>query len=271
MPVMKFATVGGITLHYNTDEGSQGHLPLAFVNSLGTDLRIWDGVIAHLSGSHPLVRHDLRGHGLSDAPPGPYTIADHAEDLVGLLDYLQIDEVVLVGISVGGMIALDTAARYPNRVKALVLCNTAAKIGTAEYWDERIQALQEQGMEQMAQSIVPRWFASQYPEQRPGDYQGYLNMFSRMPLAGYTATCAALGAADLRPSLPNIGCKALVLGGAQDLSTPPELVRGLAQDLPEARFALIKNAGHLTCSEQPQAVAAHIDNFSGNFEISGEM
>lgn len=261
MPVMSFAAVGGITLHYNTLEGSPAHLPLAFVNSLGTDLRIWDRVIAHLSSPHPLIRHDLRGHGLSDAPPGPYTIAHHADDLVGLLDILAVDRAVLIGISVGGMIALDTAARYPQKVKALVLCDTAARIGTPDYWDDRIQTLKERGMEQMAETIVSRWFAPQFPAQHPGDYQGYLNMFSRMPLSGYTATCAALGAADLRASVASIKARTLVLGGAQDLSTAPELVRGLAESLPDARFELIENAGHLTCSEQPQTVAAHIDRF----------
>jgi 3-oxoadipate enol-lactonase len=260
MSEMKFATVGEITLHYTRD-GTQSGMPLVFINSLGTDLRIWDQLVPHFVAHFPVVRYDMRGHGLSDAPPAPYTIRDHANDLAGLLAYLQVNEVILIGISVGGMIALDYAVHHPQTVEALILSDTAAKIGTAAYWNERIDAIRERGMTQMADVILPRWFAPQFAEQRPADYQGYHNMLARTPLAGYTGTCAAIRDADLREQVGAIQAPALVLCGAEDGATSPDLVHGLAQALPHGRFQLVEAAGHLPCVEQPAAMAAKMNRF----------
>lgn len=260
MSKMEFATVDGITLHY-TFEGSKTEIPLVFINSLGTDLRIWEKVISYLAGRFAIVRYDKRGHGLSDCPPGPYSIGDHAGDLASLLTYLAVENVILIGISVGGMIALDYAARNPQRVPALVLSDTAAQIGTAAYWNERIDAIEANGMDHLAPTILSRWFAPDFAARRPADYQGYFNMLTRMPVVGYTGTCAAVRDADLRQQAATLQAKTLVLCGAEDSATPPDLVRGLADTLPDARFEVIEKAGHLPCIEQPEAMAAEIDRF----------
>jgi len=260
MAGMKFATVGQVTLHYSR-EGSNTGVPLVFINSLGTDLRIWDQLISSFSGRLPIIRYDKRGHGLSDCPPGPYSIGDLSNDLINLLAYLEIDQIVLVGISVGGMIALDLAIRQPERIQALVLSDTAAKIGTTAYWKERIDAIQARGMDSMAEVILSRWFVPEFSAQRPADYQGYRNMLTRMPVAGYSGTCAAIRDADLRAAVGTIQVKTLVLCGAEDSATSPELVRGLADALPDGRFEVIEKAGHLPCVEQPEAMAAKIDRF----------
>ncbi len=142
---MTVATINDITLHYQT-VGS-GSVPLVFINSLGTNLHIWDEVAAHFPYT---VRYDKRGHGLSDAPPVPYTMRDHSDDLRGLLDHLHIERAILAGTSVGGMIALDFAAQFPLRVAAMVLCDTADKIGNADGWNARIETLREKGLEALA-------------------------------------------------------------------------------------------------------------------------
>lgn len=260
---MEFVATKALVLHVSRSS-SGGGAPLVFLNSLGSDLRIWDGVVERLEKSdanHAMLRYDKRGHGLSDCPAGPYSIADHADDLLALLDALAIPRAVLVGISVGGLIALQIASREPERVGALVLCDTAAKIGTKESWNERITLIRQQGMAEAATGIAKRWFASGYPAQRPAEYRGYLNMLSRTPAEGYIGTCHALRDADLREQMAQILAPSLVLCGSEDISTPPELVRGLAQSLPDARFELLEAAGHLPCVEQPERLAQLIGGF----------
>lgn len=257
---MNFVSINGITLHYRLD-GFKDGLPLLFINSLGCDLRIWDKVIPHLADHFALIRYDKRGHGLSDCPPGPYTIRDHANDLAGLLAYLQVERAILVGISVGGMVALDYAVSHPDNLSALVLSDTGAKIGTADFWNQRVETIRKNGLDNMAETILTRWFAPAFAAEHPADYRGYHNMLTRMPVAGYIATCQALRDADLRESAKTITAKTLILAGSEDLATPPHLGRRLAKTLPDAHFELIEQAAHLPCIEQPAAMAAKMIEF----------
>ena len=257
---MQFTTLEGVTLHF-AREGQGQATPLVFINSLGSDYRIWDDAVELLASDYPLLRYDKRGHGLSDCPPGPYIIRDHSADLLALLDHSRIHQAVLIGVSVGGMIALDITARHPERVKGLVLCDTGAKIGTPEFWEARIAAIREHGLSEVATTVLQRWFAPSFAEAHPAAYQGYYNMLSRTPEEGYIATCQAIRDADLRPTLKDIHAKTLIMCGAEDASTPPELGRELAQALPNARFDLIQNAGHLPSIEQPTVLAAKIKAF----------
>jgi 3-oxoadipate enol-lactonase len=257
---MNFMIRNGLTTHYVL-EGAREGIPLVFINALGTDLRIWDGVVPHLTDRHPVLRFDKRGHGLSDCPPAPYLLHDFSTDLLGLLDQLDISQAFIVGISVGGMIALDFAASWPGRVQALVLCDTAPVIGTADLWNDRINKLRAEGMQSMAEAILARWFAPTFKEKSPADYQGYYNMLTRMPVEGYTGTCEALRDADLTQATRTIKAHTLILCGTEDVSTPPGLVRGLAELIPDAKFQEIHGAGHSTCIEQPDAVAEQIEQF----------
>jgi 3-oxoadipate enol-lactonase len=248
---MNFARANGITLHL-LEEGIEENLPLVFVNSLGTDLRLWDSVARYFTDDFRVIRYDKRGHGLSDCPPAPYSIRDHAEDLAGLLDALRLSHAILVGISVGGMIALDFAARYPERVKALVLCDTGAKIGTVESWNARIQAVQRGGMESIADGVLARWFMPPFAKTYPAQVQGFRNMLTRTPAEGYIGTCVALRDAELSEAAKAVRAKTLVLCGSHDVATPPELTRGLLDVLPDARHAELPDAAHLPCVEQPE-------------------
>jgi 3-oxoadipate enol-lactonase len=257
---MKFAYINGSTTAYDFT-GSPEDPCLVFINSLGTDLRIWDDVIPNLNDRFYVVRYDKRGHGLSDVPSGPYTIDLFTADLVRLLDYLNVSKAVLVGMSVGGLIAMNTAVQYPQRVETLILCDTLAKFGTADYWTDRIEALQNGGMEPMTETILSRWFAPDFRDRRPVDYQGYANMLNRCPLDGYIATCAALADADIRNRIAEITVPTLVLCGSEDAATPPETVRQLAQAMPNAQFAVIKGAGHTPSVEQPEQFAETVIAF----------
>ncbi|MDQ0304968.1 3-oxoadipate enol-lactonase [Ancylobacter polymorphus] len=249
---MAFARIGDQLLHYRLDGPAEARV-LVFANSLGTDLRIWDAVAAGLDGRYRLLTYDKRGHGLSGAPPGPYPLDAHTGDLIGLLDQLGIERFGLVGISVGGMIAQALAARAPERVEALVLADTAARIGTPEMWNARIAAVEAGGLGAIADAVMQRWFSPSFIAERPVELDGWRNLLLRTPVEGYAGTCAAIRDADLSAAVATIARRTLVVAGADDQSTPPALVAATAALLPDGAFVTIPGAGHLPPIEQPAA------------------
>lgn len=257
---MAFARINGIVLHHEL-RGPTGRPVLAFSNSLGTDFRIWNKVATLLEDDFRLLFYDKRGHGLSEAPPQPYAMADHVNDFAALLDYLGIAQAVVIGVSVGGMIAQGIAAARPELVRGLVLSNTAHKIGTAEMWNGRIKAVNKQGIASIAESILQRWFTPAYCTPENPDYVGYLSMLTRQSADGYAGTCAALRDADLTNSAKALTVPVLCIAGDQDGSTPPDLVRELAALINGARLEIIENTGHLPCIEQPERTAELIRSF----------
>ena len=262
-----FLRIGDVVLHSRFAGRALGPA-LVFSNSLGTDHRIWDEVVGLLGERYRILLYDKRGHGLSEAPAAPYAMDQHADDLIGLLDHFGIARVAVVGLSVGGMIAQRVAVRVPERVAALALCDTAAKIGSAEMWNQRIAALEAGGLESIADAVLGRWFTAHYQETRPDAMAGWRAMLTRQTLQGYAGTCAAIRDCDLTADAPAISVPTLALAGEADLSTPPDLVRATAALIPGARFELIRRSGHLPCIEQPEALA---DALARHFEEAGHV
>jgi 3-oxoadipate enol-lactonase len=257
---MTFFKLGDNVHHYLT-EGTREKPALVFANSLGSDLRIWDGVVSRMGGSFHSVRYDKRGHGLSDAPKPPYRIEELARDLFGLLDMLAIKEAVICGISVGGLIAQAMALNYPERVRGLILCDTGARIGSVESWEQRIAMVRGGGLQSIEAVTMERWFSKGFRARCPADVRGYANMLLTTNVDGYIGTCCALRDADFHRDVTRLKQPALVLSGAEDIATPPELGRELAGLIPGAQFSTIDDAGHLPCIEQPDAVAERIIKF----------
>jgi 3-oxoadipate enol-lactonase len=255
---MTFTRANGIVLHHQV-LGPADAPALVFANSLGCDLRIWQQVVPSFTDRYHVVLYDKRGHGLSDVPPAPYTIDDHANDLLALLDSLKIEAAAIVGLSVGGMIAQRIAVKAPARTRALVLCDTAARIGTAESWADRVAAVEASGLESIADGVMQRWFTPTFRQIRPDEWTGWRNMLVRCPAHGYVGTCAAISDADLTADAAQITVPTLCIVGDQDGSTPPDLVRQTADLIPGARFEIIPEAGHIPCIEQPGKTAKLID------------
>ncbi|HNB53748.1 MAG TPA: 3-oxoadipate enol-lactonase [Anaerolineales bacterium] len=263
---MKFVTLNGTTLHYQWDGDPHG-TPLVLIHSLGTDLRIWDDLIPHLDPAPRVLRFDLRGHGLSADPADELPLSVFSSDVVALLDHFGIAQATILGLSIGGLIALDFALRYPARVNALLLSDTAAKIGTAELWQTRMDTLRTHGMAHLVDAILPRWFAPDFATRHPAPYEGAHTLFVRNSVLGYTAACAALRDGDLRADVSQITVPALILCGSEDAATPPSVVQTLADALPNARFALIPDAGHTPPIEQPMRMAEAINDFLSKINV----
>jgi 3-oxoadipate enol-lactonase len=258
---MAFARIKGRLVHWR-EQGPRAAPCVVLVNSLGTDLRIWDEVASALSSDWRVIVYDKRGHGLSDVPPGPYSIAELSDDLLALVDHLGIERFALVGLSIGGMIGQDLAARVPQRLSALVLADTAPKIGAPESWNERIRIIERGGLGELADSVMERWFTPGFRTAQPDQVSGWRNAFVNLPADGYIATCEALREADLTDRIGQISAPTLVVVGELDLATSPELVAAMAQGISGARFELIGDCGHIPPIEQPERllklVAEHL-------------
>lgn len=266
---MPFARIGEVVLHYRLTGDPSRQKVIAFANSLGTDFRIWDDVVAGLSRDYACLQYDKRGHGLSDAPDAPYTMSALVGDLDGLLDHLGIEEAIVCGDSVGGMIAQGLAGTRPESVQALILCDTGHKIGTAPMWNDRIHAVESRGISAISDNILERWFSKAYRTGDSADFAGYRNMLIRTTIAGYVGTCSALRDADLTEVAKRIACPTLCIVGDQDGSTPPALVKSMAALIPDAQYHEVADAGHLPCIEQPAALEARIRQFLGNAGLAG--
>jgi 3-oxoadipate enol-lactonase len=262
---MAFVRANGGVVHY-ADEGPRDGVPIVFINSLGTDFRIWDPVAKPLAQTTRIIRHDKRGHGLSELRPGAASIADFAADLIDLLDKLNVRKAAIVGLSIGGMIAQELCRLRPDLVAALVLCDTGHRIGGAEFWAARISAVERDGLESIADGVMERWFTKLYHQDCAAALSGWRAMLTRTPLAGYVNACGAIRDADLTQSARAIRAPTLCVVGDEDGSTPVALVRELAGLIPGAKFEIIAGAGHIPCIEKPGIlrglIEAHLKEFS---------
>jgi 3-oxoadipate enol-lactonase len=264
---MSFARLNGGVVHYR-DEGPRDGRAIVFTNALGSDLRIWDDVAGILSPDFRVVRYDKRGHGLSEPGPDRCDMTDYARDLASLLDTLGVARATVVGLSIGGLIAQELYRQRPELFAALVLSDTAAKIGTDESWDARIAEIERGGIDAIADSILKRWFTADFRANRSDELAGWRAMLTRTPKQGYLAACWALKRADLRPDAGTIRTATLCLVGEADGSTPVPLVRETAGLIEGARFEIIQGAGHVPNIEKPEVFAAlvarHVEETTAN-------
>jgi len=253
-------TLNNINLHYR-DEGPVDGTPVLFINSLGTDFRLWDQILPLLPEGLRLIRYDKRGHGLSSGPKAPYFMGDLVADAAALLDALKVKQAIVVGLSIGGMIAQGLAAERPDLVRAAVLSNTGAKIATPAIWQERIEACRKGGVEALADGTMTRWFSPTFHRDRAAEMQLWRTMMTRTSLEGYLGCSAAIAETDLYDSTARLRLPVLGIAGSADGSTPPDLVRETTELVPGSQFELIHGAGHLPCVETPERYAGILRGF----------
>jgi 3-oxoadipate enol-lactonase len=245
---MPFVRLGKARINYLL-EGPAGAPVLVFSNSLGTNYAMWDGQAIELQKKFRILRYDTRGHGESAVTPGPYSIEMLAKDALSLLDELRLDRVNFCGLSMGGMIGMWLGANAPHRLNKLVLSNTAAKIGTVETWNSRIEAVRKGGMKAIASAVIERWFTSEFRKKDPAAVASTLKVLEQINPEGYAACSAAVRDFDYRDQLGRIRVPTQVISGTHDPATPPADGRYLADQIPGARFAEL-NAAHLSNIEE---------------------
>jgi 3-oxoadipate enol-lactonase len=250
----------GIATHYELSGPSEAPVVL-LSNSLGTPLEMWDPQIPALAQRYRVLRYDSRGHGRSDAPEGPYTTDVLADDAVGLLDALGIEQAHFCGLSMGGMVGQMLGAKHGERLRSLTLCSTACHMPPRELWEERIRTVRAAGMAALADAVVERWFTEAFRAQPSIAVEGIRQMLLETPPQGYTACCAAIRDMDLRETIRAIRVPTLVIVGAQDPATPPEKAEEIRARVPGAHLEVIPDAAHLLNIEQDVAFDATLIGF----------
>jgi 3-oxoadipate enol-lactonase len=240
--------------------GLSGSVPMVLSNSLGTNHSLWEFQVAAFSRQRAVWRYDTRGHGDSDQPPGEYSIDRLGQDLVAVIDATGLERVDLCGVSIGGMTALWVALHAPDRVRRVVLANTAAQIGDVSMWSTRIKTVRTEGLGALADATMMRWFTPEFRAAQPEIVATFHSTIARSDADGYAGCCAALRDADLRDLVPQVACPALVVTGRHDPATPPAQGRWLAEQIPGARLVEL-DAAHLSNVERADEFNAAVLEF----------
>lgn len=256
---MSIISVNDLHMRYELD-GQENGLVLVLVNSIATDLSVWDEVVSALQNTFRIVRYDMRGQGGTTATDGPYSIEMLGNDLVGLLDALGLDKVSICGLSLGAMTGMWFATHYPERIERLVLCNTAARVGPPESWDARAAAVSERGMQAIRPAVLERWLSADFVRAGGARIDRLLDMALHSPAAGYIGACAAIRDMDQRESIKGITVPTLVVAGGEDAATPVADARYIADVIPGAIFTELPG-GHLSNVEQPARLGTAIRGF----------
>ncbi len=232
---------------------------LVLSHALGTDLTIWDGVVALLQDRTRILTYDHRGHGASDVPAPPYAMGALIRDLERLMDHIGLKDAVVVGVSLGGLVAQGLAIKRPDLVRALVLSNTAARIGTPALWHRRIDEVRQTGLDSYAEGAMQRILGLRY---QTHPHHAYLHdLLTRTDPDGWTGCAAAIAGTDFYTTTASLRLPSLAIAGANDSTTPADLVRETAELIPGHRFALMRGAGHLPMVEKPAEYAAILETF----------
>jgi 3-oxoadipate enol-lactonase len=255
---MAFVDIGGLRTHYALT-GDTGPV-LLLSNSLGTDFSMWNPQLADLERNFRVLRYDTRGHGETSVTPGDYTIEQLGRDVIGLLDSLRIERAHFCGLSMGGMVGIWLGIHAPERLHRLVLCNTAARIGTREMWDGRIATARRDGMKPAAAIVIPRWFTPEFRALFPEKVAWAQRMLENSPPEGYAGCCAAIRDMDQRAALPQIKVPTLVVYGGSDSVIPLPDAHFLTQQIPGAVEVELA-AAHLSNVEQADAFTRAVSSF----------
>jgi 3-oxoadipate enol-lactonase/4-carboxymuconolactone decarboxylase len=245
-------------------EGPDGAPVVMFASSLGTTLEMWDPQAAALATRYRVLRFDLRGHGHSPVPPGPYSVGELTDDALALLDRLGIDRVSFCGLSLGGAVGMTLAVRAPERLERLVLCCTALEFAPPEQWRERAATVRAEGMDAVAPAGMKRWFTETADPELVARFDA---MLRGQPVDGYAACCEAVATFNARGTLGDVRLPTLTIAGDDDPVTPPAKLDAIRAEIPGARAHVVAGARHMANSERPadftRVLTAFLDEDEG--------
>ncbi|MFB3819679.1 MAG: 3-oxoadipate enol-lactonase [Candidatus Methylomirabilales bacterium] len=247
-------TVNGIGVKY-TLNGPASAPVVTLGHSLATSLSMWEPQVQALADRFRVLRYDARGHGGTDAPPGPYSLELLAEDASALLRALGVDRTHFVGLSLGGMIGQQLALSHPEQIRSLVLCDTASRMSpeARATWDDRIRTTERQGMEAHVEPTLGRWLTPPFRERRPEVVERIRGLIRATSPAGYIGCCHAIKALDLAERLHDIRRPTLIIVGEEDPGTPVAASRVIHERIRDSQMVILPGASHLSNLEQPEA------------------
>lgn len=254
---MPIAELNGQKIFYDIT-GPHAAPVVAFSNSLGATVEMWDGVVRALAPHYRCLRYDARGHGRSAHQAGPAALRDYTDDLVQLLDRLDIGRAHIVGLSMGGIVAQDFASRYPARTGHLALFATASALPPADAWLARAKIVREEGLGAIVDAVLQRWFSAGAD---PAMVALNRTRILAVDAHGYAAACEAIAHADLGAQLAHIKAPTLVAAATLDPVTTVEMGQTLAGGIAGAKFAAVADAAHLFAIERADATAALLLDF----------
>jgi len=260
---MSFVDIDGTVFHLR-EEGPPGAPALLLLHSLGTTMEIWAPQLPALARQYRVIRMDLRGHGLSGATPGDYSMAMLAADAVAVLDALGVAQAHVAGVSIGGRLSLELAASYPERVLSIIPCDTSFISGPPERWITRMAGVTSGGMAAVQDAVMANWVIDpSLPSSR-----ALLRMLLRTDPMGYLGCSAALRDA----AMPGpITCPTTVVVGEADPSSPVAKSREIAEAIAGAALVIIPNASHIPNFEAAEAVtAAVLGHLAGLHAVGAE-
>lgn len=240
--------------------GDASNPAIIFSNSLGTKYTMWQPQIDALQNDFFVICYDTRGHGASSAPQGPYQIEQLGQDVVNLLDHLKVEKANFCGISMGGLTGQWLAIYKPERFNHIIVCNTAAKIGQEQAWNERAALVRQQGLQTIAATAASRWFTESFIQSQAATVQSLSNYLAAGSAEGYASCCEALAKADLREELKNITVPILVIAGQQDPVTTITDGQYMIDRIPNSELFEI-NASHISNIECPNEFTQAVKNF----------
>jgi 3-oxoadipate enol-lactonase len=236
--------VNGARLFY-TLSGNTDAPVLMMSNSLGTTLEMWQPQLAAMESKFHLLRYDMRGHGKSDLVDEACSISTFGHDVLALLDELQIDRVHFCGLSVGGVIGQWLGANAPDRIRSLILCNTAAKIGAAEVWNQRIADVEQHGMAAITEATLARWFTPAFHLASPDAIAPFRAMLLATNPKGFTLAAAAIRDMDQRKLVEDIRVPTCIIAGEHDPGTTLDDAKFLQARIPGATLVPLP-AAHIS-------------------------
>jgi 3-oxoadipate enol-lactonase len=237
-----------------TQEGRAGAPAVLLAHGLLSDHRMWDRVVELVSRDFSVLRYDLRGHGRSNAPPAPYTMAQLADDVPVLLDALGLDRVHFVGTSLGGMIGQQLGARHAQRLLSLTLANTGAAQAARQAWEERITVVRRNGVAALADATLDRWFPAAFQRAMPGEIARMRSILLDTSNEGYIGCASAVRDLAQLDLLPLIQVPTLVIAGTLDEAIPHAATAKLAELVRGAKLVSLPT-GHQAAVEHPEAFA----------------
>ncbi len=260
--------IGTVALEYSV-EGPRTGVPVVFIHGFPFDQSMWAPQVAALKPSHYVVTYDVRGHGRSGVGDGQYTIELFVDDLLTLLDHLRIARAVIVGLSMGGYIALRAIERAPDRFRGLVLCDTRSEADSNEGKIRRAtqaQFVKTQPMSSFADLLLTGLFYEKSFSERPDAVARIRSSIERTSPVAVAGTLIALaGRTDTTPSLYSIKVPTMILVGKHDTLTPVSAATAIREKVPDATMHIIPGAGHVSNLEQPERFNEHLLTFLKRF------